>query len=166
MIVVSDSGPLISLMKAAQLDLLHSLYGEVLIPEAVYSELTTNERYSEEAEEIKSSPFIRVVSVGERKAVDILRRATGLDLGESEAIVYADDNKADILLMEEDAGRKVAKSMGIRVRGSIGILLLGFDKKILSAQDVEHAIDKMKKSNRRISEKLYQYAHDYVCEQK
>ena len=40
MIVVSDSGPLISLMKAGQLNLLHNLYDEILIPEAVYSELT------------------------------------------------------------------------------------------------------------------------------
>lgn len=162
MIVVSDLEPLISLMKAVQLNLLYRLYSEVLIPEAVYSELTANARYCEEAEEIKNSSFIRVVSVGERKAVDVLRRATGLDLGESEAIVYADDHKADILLMEEHAGRKVAKSMGIRVRGSIGILLLGFDKKILSAHDIDDAIEKMKKSNRRISERLYEYAHDYV----
>ncbi len=50
MIVVSDSGPLISLMKGGQLEVLHSLYGEVLIPEAVFSELTTNSRYEDEAE--------------------------------------------------------------------------------------------------------------------
>ena len=48
MIVVSDSGPLISLMKAEQLDLLHSLYGEVLSPEAVFSELTTNTKYAKD----------------------------------------------------------------------------------------------------------------------
>ena len=35
MIVISDTGPLISLMKAGQLKLLRSLYQEVLIPEAV-----------------------------------------------------------------------------------------------------------------------------------
>lgn len=46
MIVVSDSGPLISLIKAAKLDLLRELYGEVRIPEAVYAELTGNARYS------------------------------------------------------------------------------------------------------------------------
>ena len=162
MIVVSDSGPLISLMKAEQLDLLNRIYGEVLIPQAVFSELTTNVRYAEEAEKIKQSAYIRIVEVNERKAVDILRRISGLDLGESEAIIYADDNKADILLMEEDAGRRVAKSIGVRVRGSIGILLLGFDMKLLSADEVDAATDKMKQSNRRISEKLYQYAHDYV----
>ena len=100
MIVVSDSGPLISLMKAARLDLLRDLYGEIRIPEAVYTKLTDNPRYAEEAEEIRACPFVQVVAVKERRAVDDLRRSSGLDLGESEAIVYADDIKADILLME------------------------------------------------------------------
>ena len=103
--------------------MLHSLYGEVLIPEAGFSELTTNSRYKDEAERIKSCEFIKVVEVEDRKAVSLLQRATGLDLGESEAIVFADNNDADVLLIEEDAGRQVAKKMRIHVRGSIGVLL-------------------------------------------
>lgn len=42
MIVVADTTPLISLMKAARLDILEPLFNEVLIPQAVYEELTTN----------------------------------------------------------------------------------------------------------------------------
>ena len=38
MIVVSDSTPLITLMKTEQLDLLHHLFGEVIIPAAVFQE--------------------------------------------------------------------------------------------------------------------------------
>lgn len=162
MIVVSDSGPLISLMKGGQLKVLHSLYGEVLIPEAVFSEVTTNPRYEDEAETIRTCDFIRVVTVEDRKAVSLLQRATGLDLGESEAIVFADNNDADVLLIEEDAGRQVAKKMQIHVRGSIGILLYGFDKKVLTADDVDAALEGMKKAERRISKDLYQYAHEYV----
>ena len=164
MIVVSDSGPLISLMKAERLDLLQKLYQEILIPQAVYQELTSNARYADEAEEINRSSFIRVVSVRERKAVEILRTVSGLDLGESEAIVcaYADESGAKILLMEEEAGRRVAKSLGIRVRGSIGILLHGFDRKFLTADDVAEAAAKMRAAKRRISEQLYQYALCYV----
>ena len=52
-IVVSDSTPLISLMKADLLDLLAGLFGEVLIPEAVFQEVTTNEEFKDEAEKIK-----------------------------------------------------------------------------------------------------------------
>ena len=162
MIVVSDSGPLISLMKGGQLSILHSLYGEVLIPEAVFSELTTNPRYEEEATIIKTCAFIRVVAVEDRRAVSILQRATGLDLGESEAIVFADDHDADVLLMEEDAGRQVARKMHMHVRGSIGVLLYGFDKKVLTADDVNAALEGMKKAERRISKDLYQYAYEYI----
>jgi len=36
MIVVSNTSPLINLARISQLDLLHQLYGEMLIPEAVW----------------------------------------------------------------------------------------------------------------------------------
>lgn len=162
MIVVSDSGPLISLMKAGRLELLYHLYGEVLIPEAVYSELTGNRNYQAEAEQIDESSFIRVVTVKERKAVAVLQRVSGLDLGESEAIIYADDAHADVLLMEEAAGRQVAKAMGISVRGSLGVLLLGYDKGLISAAEVEAAVEQMQVANRRISKDLVQFVRDYV----
>lgn len=45
MIVVSDTTPLISLLKINKLDLLEKLFGKVLIPEAVFSELTADERF-------------------------------------------------------------------------------------------------------------------------
>ena len=100
--------------------------------------------------------------VHDRKAVELLQKLSGLDLGESEAIAYADEHKADILLIEEAAGRRVAQALGIRVRGSIGILLLGFDRKILTAEEVEQAAAQMHCANRRISEELFQYVSDYV----
>lgn len=72
MIVVSDSTPLITLMKATQLKILHELFGEIIMPEAVHDELTINERYVEEAKLINSSEFIRVISVEDRKSVSLL----------------------------------------------------------------------------------------------
>ena len=162
MIVVSDTGPLISMMKAGQFNLLHLLYQEIIIPDAVFAELTVNENYPEEAETIRSSTFVKTVSVTDRRAVEILQRVSGLDLGESEAIVCADDRKADVLLMEEEAGRRAARAMGLHVRGSIGILLLGFDSGFITSQDVIKAADRMMASNRRISKELYDYMKNYV----
>lgn len=60
MIVVSDTTPLISLMKVSLLDLLKTLFGEILIPEAVFRELTTNENFHEEALRIKGSKTARL----------------------------------------------------------------------------------------------------------
>ena len=96
MIVVSDTTPLISLMKVSKLSLLRDLFGEILIPEAVFQESTTNALHKNEAEEIKRSDYIRVVAVKDRERISLIQRVTGLDLGETEAIVCAEENNADI----------------------------------------------------------------------
>ena len=49
MIVISDTTPMISLLKINRLDLLEKSFGEVLIPNAVYEELTADKRFIEEA---------------------------------------------------------------------------------------------------------------------
>ena len=158
MIVVSDTTPLISLMKASRLELLATLFHEVLIPEAVFSELTANPRSQAEADQIRKAPYIKVVSVSEQKAVDVLRRSSGLDLGESEAIVFADDQKADVLLMDEAKGRKVAKAMGLYIMGTVGVLLFAFEKNVLTDSEVKEALEQLQQADRRIGDELIQYA--------
>ena len=105
MIIISDTTPIISLLKINRLDLLEKSFGEVLIPNAVYKELTADNRFKSEATSIKEASYIKSVSVSNPEAVRILRMATGLDQGESEAIVLTDELKADILLMDEAKGR-------------------------------------------------------------
>ncbi len=162
MIVVSDATPLITLMKAHQLNVLNKLFGDVIIPNAVYHELTSNELFSEEAVLIQNSPFIRVVHIENTNAVSILRRAAGLDLGESEAIVYADEQQADLLLMDEFQGRRVATDMGLKIMGSIGVLVNAFRAGILTAQETEAALERIRQANRHISERLIQDALDLL----
>lgn len=58
MIVISDTTPIISLMKSSQLTLLQKLYGTVLIPAAVYRELTENPAYAKEAAVIRAIRYI------------------------------------------------------------------------------------------------------------
>ena len=60
MIVVSDTTPLITLMKVGRLNILHSLFGEVCIPKAVFSEVTGNETFENEAEIIKTASISKL----------------------------------------------------------------------------------------------------------
>lgn len=166
MIVVSDSTPLISLMKADRLDILHQLFGEILIPDAVFNELTANDRYTEEAALICNSSYIHRVSIEDTKAVSLLQRATGLDLGESEAIIYADDNKADLLLMDEASGRRIAMSMGLEIMGTVGVLVNGYRAGYLRAEEVEEALVLMRNANIRISDRLIRNALEIVYDTK
>ena len=154
MIVISDSTPIISLMKAGRLELLQKLFGVVYIPDAVYRELTENEAFSEEAKLVRECEFLFVEEVDNGKS--------GLDAGESEAIILADEKHSDVLLMDEHKGRQVAKKMGMAITGTIGILTQAFDEGMLTREDAERCIERMKESGIRISEKLYQRLREHV----
>lgn len=156
MIIVADTTPLISLMKIGHLDLLAELFGSVQIPKAVFDELVYNSNFPEESTLIRECKYIQTVAIKDTSAVELLRRSSGLDAGESEAIILSDSLKASLLLMDEVKGRQVAKQMGIPLMGTIGLLLVGYKERILTRQQIFECIDILKKSGRHISESLYQ----------
>ena len=166
MIIVADTTPLISLMKIGHLDLLEQLFGEVQIPEAVFDELVYNTNFPEESKLIQESNYIIRVSVKDTSAVDLLRRSSALDAGESEAIILSDSIGASLLLMDEVKGRQVAKQMGIPLMGTIGLLLVGYNEKLLTKQQILECIEIMKTSGRHISESLYQQLLAKISESK
>lgn len=155
MTVIADTTPLISLMKIGQLTLLKELFGKVCIPEAVYRELVINPMFKSEAQEIENCEYIKVVNVTDKRAVRILRKATGLDIGESEAIVLTDEQHGNLILMDEAKGRNVAKMMGIKIMGTIGILMVALEKQLISYTKTVQAIEILKESGRHMKEDLY-----------
>ena len=103
------------------------MFGEVLIPSAVFNELTTDERFQLEANQIRQEKFIVVKEVNNLESVSILKRATGLDQGESEAIVLTDELNAELLLMDEAKGRNVSSQLGFQIMGTIGNLMAAYE---------------------------------------
>ena len=156
MIVVSDTTPLISLLKINRLDLLKKLFGDVLIPQAVFDELTDDERFRLEADQIREKKFIVVKPVNNPESTNILKRETGLDQGESEAIVLTDELKADLLLMDEAKGRNVSAQMGLRIMGTIGILMAAYEEDELSSDEVRECIAGLQHAGRHIGQRHYQ----------
>lgn len=154
MIVVSDATPIISFLKINRLDILGKLFGEVLLPEAVYEELTLNQFFLEEAEQVKSCEFFKRVSVSNNNAVGMLMRITGLDLGESEAIIYSDENKSDLLIVDEVRARRVATSMKLRITGTIGVLIAANENGLLNKDEALACAEILRLSKRHISETL------------
>lgn len=154
MIVISDTTPVLSLLKAGCLELLEKLYGNVLIPKAVYRELTENPVYFEEAKIIKATKFFSVAEAENIKSVDVLRSVTGLDAGESEALIMYDEKNADLLLIDEHKGRRVAKQLKVKYIGTAGILMLAYDKGHIGQGEVRNCLDAMIASNIRLDKKI------------
>ena len=164
MIVISDTTPLISFLKINHLDLLEKLFGKVFIPQAVYNELTADIRFKHEAQQIKQSTFIEVRNVENMGSVSVLKRATGLDQGESEAIVLTDELKADLLLMDEAKGRTISNEMGLKVMGTIGILMAAYKEHELTSYEARECIDILQRTGRHISQKHYQMLLNMLSE--
>ena len=164
MIVVSDTTPIISLLKISRLDLLKKLYGSVLIPRAVFSELTSNNAYQSEADIISQSDFIQCCDVYNTQALTILQAVTTLDLGESEAIILAQERQADVLLMDEAKGRKVAQQLNIPLSGALGVLIDSFDSGLLVKSEVSECLNILQQAGRRISGHLINKVRDYINE--
>lgn len=118
-IVVSDTAPIRALDHLRLLDLLETLFGEILIPPAVVTELKPRPRFAPIM--VSEIAFLRVVAPGDRGAVDQLRRT--LDPGEAEAIALAIEVGADTVLLDESAGRAIARQRGLLPIGILGVLL-------------------------------------------
>lgn len=93
MIVVSDRSPITNLAAIACLDLLRQLYEKVVIPAAVYRELTTAGEDIPGCRKVQILDWITVQSVSDFEFVASLQNQ--LDEGEAEAIALAIELKAD-----------------------------------------------------------------------
>jgi predicted nucleic acid-binding protein len=120
-IIVSDTSPINNLAAIHRLCLLHQLYGTVLIPEAVYRELTDPKFPVSGATEVQSFDWIQTRVVSDRTLVEAL--SNELDIGEAEAIALAVEIKVDRVLLDERRGRLVATRLNLRYTGVLGILV-------------------------------------------
>jgi len=119
--VVANASPLINLARIGRLDLLRKLYGELLIPEAVWQETVIAGAGEPGADQIRDAPWIKVLEVANRALVAALRQ--DLDAGEAEAIALALETQANFLLMDERIGRETALHLGVGRMGLIGVLV-------------------------------------------
>lgn len=118
--IVCNSGPLIALAGVKHLHILEKIYDRVLVPKAVYEEVTTSTALLG-ASEIQKAPWL--ISCKVSKSPDPLLLAE-LGKGEAEVIVLALEKKANKVLVDEKKARRIATFVySLTVTGTVGILL-------------------------------------------
>lgn len=154
MIIIADTGPLIALSRAGQLDLLRELYAKVLIPPSVYQELdldaTRPERQFLTA--ALDANWLLVSQLPADVQVKARELALILDVGEADAICMAEALSPRFLLIDERKGREIATLRGIPVTGSLGILLAAKNRGKIKS--VTWIIEKMLEGGYRIAPSL------------
>jgi predicted nucleic acid-binding protein len=122
---VSDAGPPIHLDELGCLDLLAD-FGKVLLPHEVWAEVGHHRpRLS-----IADLPGATVVDVVAKPSARLrsLGDSLGLDAGEKAALVLAEVASAKVFLCDDAAARLAAESLGLTVRGTIGIMVRSIRK--------------------------------------
>ncbi|MBF2051555.1 MAG: DUF3368 domain-containing protein [Elainella sp. C42_A2020_010] len=139
--VVSNTSPILNLAIVDQLELLHRQFGEIVIPSAVLEELKVDEERpgSQAIREAFSSGWIQTQEASNKPLVQLLKQT--LDRGEAEAIALGIEINADWTLLDEREGRKVAKSLGLKVVGILGILLRA--KQVGELESLQPVLDEL-----------------------
>ncbi len=120
MIVVADTSPLNYLIRLGHPDVLREIYGRVLVPHAVLIEMQHPEAPSE-VQAWASAPPAWLEEKQVRQLDGTL--ASELGAGEREAISLALEVNADVLLIDERAGRQEAEARQLEVAGTLAVLL-------------------------------------------
>lgn len=125
--IVSDTSPISDLVITGYEEVRPTLYGEVLIPEAVFRELGHPEGPAPVSAWIEAPPpWLTVKSTqpgsGEHRSRPGEESLRHLDPGGRTAILLAERTDARLLLIDETVGREAARAHGLEVTGTIGVL--------------------------------------------
>jgi hypothetical protein len=157
--VASNSGPLIHLAQIRELSLLKELFGEVLITDAVKGEVVKEKEHSDVVliENAIQEGWIRVVkSSGGRRFSRF-----GIHDAEASLISYAIKENIGVILLDDDAARELARTLDLKVRGSIGVVIESLKKGKISKVRALKILDELNRIMY-LSSEVYKIARDTI----
>ena len=117
--VISNNSPLVGLFGLNLLSLLRDLYTEVWIPRKVEKEFLKKDPIVRR-EALENAPWIKTVDLTDPETAAVYAE---LDDGEAETLALANEHDARLVLLDEKVGRQTAEEAGLRVKGTVGILI-------------------------------------------
>ncbi|MFA7444655.1 MAG: DUF3368 domain-containing protein [Flavobacteriaceae bacterium] len=117
--VVSNTTPIISLLKIGKLQILKDLYQKISVPQEVFNEIEAGKN-KEFYTDLSKIEWISIEQIQNKKSLSYF---LDLDKGEAEAIVLATEKEADLIILDETLGRFHAKHTGLKITGTVGILI-------------------------------------------
>jgi predicted nucleic acid-binding protein len=129
---------------------LQNIFKKVYIPKAVFQELLYDDDNVQKM--ILDDKLFHIKDINDIESLQLLDGV--LDKGESEAIILSKESNLT-LLIDEKKGRNIAKSMGLKVIGLLGLLLINAKKGYISKNETVEILENIKDLNFRISTRLH-----------
>jgi predicted nucleic acid-binding protein len=139
--VVSNSGPIIAFAKLGLIQVLNELYSTVVIPSPVYREVVIKglQKGEDDAKDIRIAVDLgrlKVEYINENELSEEIKD-TPLHIGEKAVIQYMLNSRTELGLLDDKIAREIAKKLGFKVKGTLGIVVEAYRKEILSERDTE-----------------------------
>jgi len=139
-IVIADTGCFILLHKIEELDLLRKLFKTVSTTSIIAHEFGSPLPDWIKIESVTDDPTLRVLSLE-------------IDEGEASAITLAIEKARVLIILDDYKARKLASRLNLAYTGTFGIILKA--KKIGAINSVKPILEKIRKTNFRFSESIY-----------
>ncbi len=124
-LVIADTSPINYLIQIHQIELLPRLFERVALPSTVQSELSHVRAPLPVQEWIANPPgWLEIHATPDVTQVAL----EGLDEGETAAIALAEALHADLLLIDEREGFRIAMRRGLPATGTLGVLDLAAER--------------------------------------
>jgi len=159
--IVSNTSPLVWLAKIGRITLLKKLFGEVIIPEEVYKEAVERglqEGFSDALaiKECVEQGWIKISKLNESEiklCEKMMEHAFEIHFGEAQAIILARKINA-LLLMDESSGRAFAETLGLKVKGTLYVVMKALRGKLLDRTEAKEMVLALVGKGFRIEPKL------------
>lgn len=148
-IIISDASPLIALENIGELDLLQKFYERILITEIIRKEVQAH-----------LPEWIEISTEYDKKQFQVLKLE--LDPGEASAIALALEHPNLSIIIDESKGRSVAKRLGLKVTGTIGLIIKAKEQGWIESGKV--ILDKLEKHGFWLSNRLRKQLLDRLNE--
>ena len=144
--IICDTSPLQYLHQLGLLHLLPALVEKIIVPTAVFTEIETGRNNSVDLPDLSTLEWIKI-----RQAETLTVIATAIDLGagETEVLSLALTSKNAVVILDDLLARKAADELGIKIIGTLGILLEAKRKNFLS--EVKPILDELENLRFRLS---------------
>jgi len=159
--LIINASPLIIFGKLNKISILIKIYKNLGITNKVYEEVVLKgiEQNASDAFIVKQhidNKEIKVFNL-DKKFLDIANKIQliyNLDIGEAETIALALQLAQKEIIIDETAAREAAKSFGIKPIGSLRVLLIAYQKNLISKKEINDLLAKMQDSKYRFSPKV------------
>ncbi len=147
--VIVNTSPLLYLHQIGRLQLLQSLYSEILTPRAVVRELETGKNRGIDVPDIQSLDWIAITPV---RSPELIPAIVDLEQGEAEVLALGLEKVGSLLIFDDQLAPQIANLYRLKYTGTLGVLVKA--KKLGYLSSIAPVIDELRQRGMWLTDRI------------